>query len=67
MGIKNFVILFMTLMSLSNCQLNRHIGCLSEYKGEQVELLKYIGKGQYIVRPYLDTTKTFIIDSKYLD
>ena len=67
MGIKSFIILFMTLMSLSNCQLNRHIGCLGMYEGEQVELLKYIGKGEYIVRPYTDTTKVFIIDSRDLD
>lgn len=54
-------------MSLSNCQLNRHIGCLGLYEGEQVELLKYIGKGEYVVRQYTDTTKVFIIDSRDLE
>lgn len=65
MGIRSFIIIF-SLLLFNSCSF-RHIGCLSEYKGEQVYLLKYIGKGQYIVSPYLDTTKTFIIDSKDLD
>lgn len=66
MGIKS-LIMIMILMSLSNCQLNRHIGCLGMYEGEQVKLLKYIGKGGYIVCPEYDTTKVFIIDSKDLE
>jgi len=66
MGIIKYFVTYLVIICYSSCSF-RHIGCLSEYKGEQVELLKYIGKGQYIVRPYLDTTKIFIIDSKYLD
>ena len=54
------------LLLFSSCSF-RHIGCLSMYEGEQVELLRYIGKGEYVVRQYTDTTKVFIVDSRDLD
>jgi hypothetical protein len=65
MGIKCFVTILLFIL-LNSCSF-RHIGCLGMYEGEQVELLKYIGKGEYVVRQYTDTTKVFIIDSRDLD
>jgi hypothetical protein len=49
-----FIIALLTLFT--SCQLNRHIGCTSLYNGEQVELIKYEGKGIYKVRPIRDTS-----------
>lgn len=65
MGIKSFTFILLFLF-FNSCSF-RHIGCLAMYEGEQVELLKYIGKGEYIVRPYTDTTKVFIVDSRDLE
>lgn len=61
-----FIITILIILIINSCSF-RHIGCLGMYKGEQVKLLKYIGKGEYIVCPENDTTIVFIIDSKDLD
>ena len=54
-----------SLIGFSSCkvsQINRHIGCTSLYNGEQVELIKYEGKGMYEVRPLSDTTWTLHVN-----
>lgn len=50
------LLLFILLTNFSNCQTTKHIGWTCLYNGEQVELIKYEGKGVYKVRPLRDTT-----------
>lgn len=44
------------LLLFTGCQVNKHIGWTCLYQGEQVELIKYEGKGIYKVRPIRDTS-----------
>lgn len=54
-------ILLVLFIALSGCSF-RHIGCTCLYNGEQVELIKYEGKGMYKVRPLSDTTWTLHVN-----
>ena len=58
-------ILLLTML-FSSFQTNRHIGSTSLYNGEQVELIKYEGKGMYKVRPISDTTWTLHVNENDL-
>lgn len=60
---RRFLILF---IFASSCQLFKHIGCTTLHNGEQVELIKYLGKGFYKVRPIKDTV-TIIVHEQDLE
>lgn len=61
-----FYALFAVILLLFYACSFRHIGCTSLCNGEQVEMMKYVGKGIYEVRPINDTEKVFRVSEDEL-
>lgn len=51
-----YFVTFIFFICYISCNVNKHIGWTCLYNGEQVELIKYEGKGIYKVRAIRDTT-----------